>query len=209
MKQQRFLIPAVLCLLLALLAWQRWQTPHSRELAVPVIASDIQTVIDTSPASDTFPSIDAFHAMIERPLFMEDRQPFTPAAPEQAKESIVPRQAAPVTRPLEHRLIGVILTPEQRIALLQGPRDNKPKHIRPGETIDGWTLDAIQPEQVTLSRAGETQQLALTVIASPAMIQQPAEETTVLNAETIPGLQAATADRDEMEIAESLEPDEP
>jgi hypothetical protein len=82
-----------------------------------------------------------------RPLFSPSRRPVV---------AMQVAAAAPATReslpPLE--LIGVLLTDEQRRALIRPLDGNGPSWVREGEVMAGWRIEAIERSRVHL-RAGD------------------------------------------------------
>ena len=112
---------------------------------------------------EVIPPIDAFSAIIDRPLFMENRKPFVPPpVPVKAKKPKRPRPAAPDI--LEQVLLSaVVLTKHKRIALIQIDRNKKLQKLMQGEKLHGWTLTSIQSGGISVQRGSKTRHIALTV----------------------------------------------
>lgn len=130
------------------------EPPHQKPL------SEYQGKPDIRPISE-------YTAIIERPLFSDDRRPYVP--PEQPvpmpiadnKPGINPKNTD------DYLLTAVIITRDDRIALLQSNRGKAITKLGVGETIAGWTLAAVEPHEVTLTRGSDKKTLALEVIKSP------------------------------------------
>lgn len=82
----------------------------------------------------------------ERPLFSPSRRPFVVA---QVGPEPAPAQPLP---PLQ--LIGVLLTEQQRAALVQATGVGEPIWVREGSDVQGWRVERIERSHVDL-RAGD------------------------------------------------------
>ncbi|MGH6899266.1 MAG: hypothetical protein ACREJ5_22395 [Geminicoccaceae bacterium] len=104
--------------------------------------------LDWSRAPVAFepPSRDELEVIAERPLFSPSRSPFVAAAEEPA---VVPVRSLP---PLQ--LIGVLLTEQQRTALVQAVGEGDPSWVREGHKVQGWRVEKIEESRVHL-RAGD------------------------------------------------------
>lgn len=140
------LLPALLaCLLLSGLAVLQVMLPTEDLPAEDAGLAARRPVLVEGPAVPEFPEIEA------RPLFTPDRRPATgPADAPQAEYFAV---------------IGIGTTAESATALLRVGEHNV-RRIRPGDEVEGWTVAAILPDAVTLTRDGESLRLALGAAAS-------------------------------------------
>ncbi len=82
----------------------------------------------------------------EQPLFAFDRRPYV---------AVVEQAAAPGPH-VEFQLTAVILAGDTQIALLKSNLTPAVRRLAINETLDGWTLAEIRPEQVVLRRSTET-----------------------------------------------------
>jgi general secretion pathway protein N len=107
-----------------------------------------QRPASTSDASN-LPPIDAYAEVVKRPLFSTTRQPPPPAAAQDStgKSSFV--------------LIGIVISQSERTALIQAGRGATIARLREGQTVDGWTVQSIAADRVTLERGGVRQELKL------------------------------------------------
>jgi hypothetical protein len=99
-------------------------------------------VAEPAPPSFTMPPIRQYREVLARPLFNRSRRP-----------NLAAEDAARPVTSLE--LVGIVIAPDNRLALLQ--YGNPPKLVRAGigQTIAGWTIAEIRPEDV-LVRQGDT-----------------------------------------------------
>lgn len=146
-----------------------WQ--GSREFQPQAVTVDTDPV--PHPLTSTTEAIqlkmDDFQAIVDRPLFSESRRPFVPDAivPE---TTVATKKAEPPRRHEDYKLTAVIITPEQRIALVQQARESKPRHVKLNDTLDGWTVAAIEPQKLTLTRGGDTRTVMLALTKSATSI---------------------------------------
>lgn len=87
-----------------------------------------------------YPEIDA------RPLFSPDRRPAPEAGGDQGEAELT--------------IVGIGTAEGAATALLRVGEGGS-RRIRPGDEIEGWHVDAIEPDRVVLSRDGETRVLTL------------------------------------------------
>lgn len=147
--------------------------------------------IDTPKAMG---SIDAYREIVERPLFSETRrppEPFTqPAAPAVPQISRAPAARADLV------LLGVVITPDSRRAVLRSASDKKANLKGLGDDINGWQLAAIEPRKVRLTRGTEEKVLELERKAAPQRkpTKQTASRRRRAAAGGMPGVEPATTD---------------
>ena len=114
------------------------------------------TTADVLPQlpSGTFdlPTLDAFAEIVDRPLFNPTRRPL---------EADPGPSAAVPTPPPDWTLIGTVITPNKRSALLWSPRSREFFRLEPGMTNGGWELSEIGPDEVVLQRGATRHQLEL------------------------------------------------
>jgi hypothetical protein len=104
------------------------------------------------------PPLEDYAVIIERPLFFETRHPY---APEQIVEAgPVRSEPAPALA-----LSAIVIADDRRIAIVEAGR-NDVQRLRPGESIQGWTLTGVEAQRATFTRGGETMTLELTVPAA-------------------------------------------
>lgn len=99
-------------------------------------------------------TLDALNATRTRPLFSATRRP-----PPPPKERTRPTAEVAPPQPPDVALSAIIIGTDMRIAFLKRGKDKKTFPVRPQGDVDGWTVTAIEPRQVTLGR--ESQQVTL------------------------------------------------
>ena len=124
------------------------------------VSVDAKNMISVTDNKKEFPLINTYQDIIDRPLFMEDRQPYISQTPETKKSNI----REPKSR--QFSLSAVVITSEKSIAILQYAKSKTLQHIELGETIDGWTLTEIHNQQVVLKKGDNTKTLVLEIKGS-------------------------------------------
>ena len=106
---------------------------------------------------DTFgpPPPEAFSVIGERPLFVASRRPFKP----RSEPSPVKRMKE--TKPLSAKLVGVVLGEQGRFALVRRFEQPKTERLTLGQTMDGWRLEALEPDRAVFYRGDQIQILQL------------------------------------------------
>jgi general secretion pathway protein N len=108
---------------------------------------------ELSPDSFALPGVDQFAQLAERPLFMETRRPSPPLPPGPVAKSEPPP-------PVTFKLMGVLETPEGRMALIADAK-GKYKRIKSKDMVEGWEVSAIQPDHLILGSPGVSEDLNL------------------------------------------------
>jgi len=111
-------------------------TPAS--IAAP--ASPPAPALDSGPVF-IMPPLSSFADVLARPLFSETRR--RPKA-----------GAARDDKPADFTLVGIIISPTERHALLSHGTPAQLEHLAVGQSIDGWTVTAIEPSRVLLAQGG-------------------------------------------------------
>lgn len=134
--------PAATLLLLVLCAALAFVIDMEAQQALPpaALASESATPAPPYQTTPTFtvPPFEAFAEVTRRPLFSPTRRPAVTLAQDQ---------------PIDFRIVGIIISSEQRHALLAHGRPPKIAHVTQGQTLDGWTVRSILDDRITLTRA--------------------------------------------------------
>ena len=134
----------------------------------------------TGPITTTgrdVPPLSAFSEIVERPLFREDRRPYkpeTPAEPEQTSDT-----GPDITDQIS--LSAVVIDENERIVLIKRRQGKKLQQLRQGDKFNGWTVNHIRADDITMQKGQETRQIALMVTSS-----QPASKESQNEPETMP-----------------------
>lgn len=173
-----------ICIALAGLLFIELNTgnPEAENTILPV-ASDLEKIA-IPDINQGLPPITEFQEIINRPLFMENRQPYVQLEPEieseepDLQENII---AAPTAQ--QFMLTAVIITPETSTAIIQSGKNRELQHIIIGEKIDDWTLVEVHQQHIILKQGDTIQTVELEIKKSPLEkrqrpSQQPPEENT-------------------------------
>lgn len=108
------------------------------------------------PPVAALPPVTELSETVRRPLFDPDRRPPpAPAAPAQASAPPAPPP------PLKVNLIGVIMGPSERLALVASPSERQARALREGDAIDGWRVEAITARSVLFTHRDSRREIAL------------------------------------------------
>lgn len=130
-------------------------TPQQPAVEVGSPAND--GVLSLPPATRfEIAPLEDFIEVAERPLFSPSRRP-----PLGEVATATPRQALDLT------LIGVVLSSEERLAIVTPGGQGKAVRLGVGDSIQGWTLVELESERATFERDGESITLYLAFEALP------------------------------------------
>ena len=135
-----------ICLALAAVVYGQVRT----ERPVPIAAMGGPAApLPALPGQLSFamPAAETFSGILERPLFSPTRRP--PAEGTVTIESSAPE--------LEVTLVGVIISAEERIAILKPTDGARFARLSLGDSFHGWILESIEPDRVTF-RKGEIEE---------------------------------------------------
>lgn len=163
-----------MCVLSSGLMVYEWVRPYGLSANPPLISPDKEVAVAApeTPANRPVPPLGTFSEMIKRPLFREDRSPYVPEAPTEPEQ---PRDTGPdITTQIS--LSAIVIDEDERIALIERRQDKKLQQLRQGEKFNGWTLNQIQADDITMQKGHQIRQIALTVKLSRQEVQQPKDE---------------------------------
>lgn len=119
--------------------------PEALPVPPAAVAATSSAVIATPPP------IDAYAEIAARPLFVPTRRPEppdqTPTGPPPAQPTLV--------------VLGIAMTDGTRYAVVRHGNPPKIDQVTEGETIDGWQIQAIKPDGLTLRSESRTAQFPL------------------------------------------------
>lgn len=148
--------------LVLVLAGQRWLAGGGSEVdAIQVSAFDAAAPSSLETRRFELPSRSEYAEVTARPLFNEDRRPAEQSDMEQPDEALVAEQSPAELPPVS--LTGVIITPEQRIAMLQNTKNREYVTLKEGEPLEGWTLEEVSRRRIVFSTGAERQVVELEV----------------------------------------------
>lgn len=146
---------AIASLCLAAVLWFRL----SQATAPGTPPAPPKKMVQAGPGSHVAPSArlgkqSAYAAIAERPLFSPTRRPLESAPSTAANQ---PRKS-----PAKFVLTGVIIvSPEEKIALLREARSPTAQRLSEGQSIAGWRIEKIMPDRVILASGDETAEILL------------------------------------------------
>lgn len=108
---------------------------------------------------DTPLSLEALTATRLRPLFSPTRHP--PIMPVALPPPLPTVPLVTKPQPPSVILIGVIVSPSIRLAILKPDNGSKPLTLSENQSIDGWTVVKIEPDSVILGNQSERFSLKL------------------------------------------------
>ncbi len=153
------LILAGLCVLFGVVVLLEWSGLESQlgkrqnEIASPV-ESEL-SFEKISEADFELPVIDSYTDLVERPLFVEGRRPLE-EPPDDALQQTNKYQGAK----LKAKLMGIYSGSDGMTALILNA-EGKYVRVKKQDSVDGWQVEALSPNRVTLKQGVETQDLKL------------------------------------------------
>jgi hypothetical protein len=162
----RNLVLLILCAGVTALGLVNWQIMDLEPAAPVTVASsaDIpeasvfrQQPIDPLPLSE-------FEEIVRRPVFTASRSPF-----------VVPTERAQTLAELRSpdiRLVGVAIDTNTKRALLRTAQQPQARWVEQGESIDGWLLQIVRQDAVTIASGQQVHELRLYPAQVPSSRQQ-------------------------------------
>ena len=114
-------------------------TPASVAVAAPTATAPAPTP-DSGPVF-AMPPLSAYADVLARPLFSETRR----------RPAII---SVRDDKPADFTLVGIVISPTERHALLSHGTPAQLEHVVEGQSVDGWTVTAIEPSRVVLAQGG-------------------------------------------------------
>lgn len=143
-----------LCTLLGLVLAYELAVP-SEPVKVDASSTDLPWKAPAVESDFTLPPLSQFQEIITRPLFLKTRRP-APGANTGAATQVT--EDAELSK---YAVSGVVITPEQRFALIRRTNDNTIQRIADGQDFHGWRVKAIEKEGVVFTREREQERLPL------------------------------------------------
>jgi general secretion pathway protein N len=127
------------------------------------VAEASRAAVTQAEAPFALPPIESYAEVTARPLFSASRRP----APQQAAQrgSLEPASLA---------LIGIIISSQSRIALVQEAKSPKPIRLTEGQEVQGWTVQSILPDRIVIRRGTLEQEVKLHAASQGAQAGAPA-----------------------------------
>jgi hypothetical protein len=129
----------------------------------------VQSTLKLPPPTDAAPSgkpIDAYGEILAHPIFYRTREPFVPPPPVPPKPvSPPPAPPAPVITDPGMVVAGIMIDRGIRKAYLFNKTDPRGSWVSQGETVNGWTLQAVDRTSIKLQQ--QTRIIELQLYPSP------------------------------------------
>ncbi len=132
-------------------------------IAPDVTAAAPATVLPAAPPEPGEyqpPPQHQFNEISARPLFFPSRRPFVPPAGPAAAEAVAPSTGI--------ELIGVLLTEQERAALVQPQGEAAAHWVHERQTVAGWLVEAIAADHVQLRDGDRVEIVKLRADQAPA-----------------------------------------
>ena len=122
------------------------------------------------PVAEDFqlPALVSYDTIEERPLFVEGRRPPS-EEPEEPEEVAVVANINPPSM----TLLGVLITPDGRFALVRTQQPPEVKRLHEGDLVDGWKLAEIAPGRILVTQGEQKESLPLREYKYPAQPPAP------------------------------------
>jgi hypothetical protein len=128
-------------------------------MAVPAERPEPAPAPSPEPAF-TLPPLADFAETLERPLFLPSRRPLAP-------DEEAPNQTATVPGRNLFTLMGVIISPDERMAIMKRRKGGEILRVVEGQWTDGWLVEAILPDRIALRHGEETEEVEIKDISPP------------------------------------------
>ncbi len=128
--------------------WQSVPQFYAVESAPDVRAQTLE--LPSSPLRKL--SLVHYQELLERPLFWSERR---------ALQSASMVEETTQNQPLAFVLNAVVTSPQSSYALLAKPGVNELIKAQPGDVVEGWEIESMTSNSVTLKRSGQRQRIML------------------------------------------------
>jgi len=117
---------------------------------------------NANPLSDL--TLESLEATLAVPLFTPSRTPpfvEPPPEPEPVVVAPPPEPVEPPPVPPPFRLIGILMSEAEEVALLSDPNTGEVHSFASGDSHDGWVIDIVDTRTVTFQNGDQTHTLAM------------------------------------------------
>lgn len=116
-------------------------------------------VQSSTTAAFRAPSLTQLSAITERPLFFEGRQMPVPT-PEEEVAAKPPQEAKLV-------LYGILITPDQRVALIKPASTGEIAHVSVGQMVEDWRIKEIKADRIVLVQGDHVEEVQIKEVVPP------------------------------------------
>lgn len=133
--------------------------PRSGPVVTGVRSKEDSGVRPTARGHFKAPSLSQLSAITERPLFFEGRR--MPVLTPEEKAVAKPPQDASVV------LYGVIIAPDQRVALIQPASTGEVAQLTVGQMVEGWLIKEIMSDRIVLHQGDNVEEVQIKEVVPP------------------------------------------
>jgi hypothetical protein len=152
-------ILAGLCLAFGVFVLVEWSQLENRlRERKSEIARPVESEVSFEKISEVdfeLPVIDSYTDLVERPLFVEGRRPL-----EESADDALQQTDKYQGEKLRAKLMGIYSGSDGMTALILDA-EGKYVRVKKQDSVNGWQVEALFPDRVTLKQGGETQELKL------------------------------------------------
>jgi hypothetical protein len=143
-----------------------WSASHEAG-SVAVARSDLEPAAGSAESSagsepipmarrEALPPLNAFAAILDRPLFNSERRPPQREAPIVNLPTETHEPQAPI-----FRLVGTVRQGGRTYGLVTEGEGHDVERVTVGDALDGWRVDEVTGDLLVITRAGERHQLQI------------------------------------------------
>lgn len=147
MRSSRLLMSAILSVALVGALYRVASAPSRQWEVAAVAASSTSTGNETGEF--VMPAQQEFAQLSERPLFSSTRRPL-PVVPAVAAAGAPGGGVAPPPPPPNLLLLGILVSPQARLALIRIPGAQSAQRLTVGQTVGGWEVTHILEDHIVL-----------------------------------------------------------
>jgi hypothetical protein len=147
----------------ALLVYHQLEARSDQDLTSPAAEARSSAKASPPPPAPTFvmPRRETYADVLARPPFVEGRQPSKGGGPA--------REPGP---PIGAVLVGIVVGPESRHALIERGDAARVTRVREGQEIDGWSVESIRHDKLVLKRGDAVSTIKFRENATGASVAQ-------------------------------------
>jgi len=127
-------------------------------MALPPADSVVDAGVSVPPLSE-------YSAVVARPLFSPTRRPSATATTSGSA-------AARTVSPIDVTFAGVIISDDEKIAIVRRDKTNKYLRLIEGDDVDGWRVQTIAADRLVLQRGSVVEELELALKPPPGALPE-------------------------------------
>lgn len=174
------LLLTAVCVALGAIIYGEIQRRPSASIA-DTAPTDYSVSAPTLPADRAFamPPEEVFAAAVERPVFSPARRP-----------ARTPDSGMPALTSADFSLVGVVVSPGERVALVKPHSRDEIERLHEGDTLAGWSAVSIAPDRVVFRRGATEEEILLDYSVSAPALPFPEPDAEPATGQTLSDEQA-------------------